>query len=52
MIYRSNNIVYLAVPQVIEQPPVEKEAADKEGKQQLPPFLSLSLFIGGLLILI
>ena len=42
MIYH-NNIVYLAVPQENEQRPAEKEAADKEGKQQLPPFLSLSL---------
>ena len=42
MIYHSN-IVYLAVPQESERPPAKKEAADKEGKQKLPPFLSLSL---------
>ena len=51
MIYHSN-IVYLAVIQKNEQPPAKKEAADKEGKQQLPPFLSLSLFKIGLLILV
>ena len=45
MIYMyHSNIVYLAVTQENEQPPAEKEAADKEGKQQLPPFLSLSLY--------
>ena len=42
MTYHSN-IVYLAVQQENEQPPAEKEAADKEGKQKLLPFLSLSL---------
>ena len=46
------NIVYLAVTQENEQPPAEKEAADKEGEQQLPPSLSLSLFTSGFLILV
>ena len=42
MIYHTI-IVYLTVPQEGEQPPAKKEAADKEGEHQLPPFLSLSL---------
>ena len=34
-----------------EQPPAEKEAADKEGEQQLPLFLSLSLSLSLFLFL-